>query len=56
MIAHYPLYRKMPNGKQLVSEWNKTYPQWSYGDETGRFWKDYHRVKKSVALGPPYQY
>jgi hypothetical protein len=48
-------YMKAPKGKELVSEWNETYPQWSYGDDTRRFWRDYHRIKKSVAFGPPYQ-
>jgi hypothetical protein len=48
-------YMKAPKGKELVSEWNETYPQWSYGDDTRRFWRDYNRTKKSVAFGPPYQ-
>jgi hypothetical protein len=55
LVAQYPLYKKMPNGNGLVSEWNETYPQWSYGDNTRRFWRDYHRVKKTVAFGPPYK-
>jgi hypothetical protein len=53
LVAYYPWYRKMPNGKKLVSEWNEKYPQWSYGDDTRCFWKDYHRTKKSLAFGPP---
>jgi hypothetical protein len=48
-------YMKAPKGKELVSEWNATYPQWSYGDDTRRFWRDYHRIRKSVAFGPPYK-
>jgi hypothetical protein len=55
LVAQYPLYRKMPNGKELVREWNEKYPQWSYGDATRRFWRDYHRIKKAVAVGPPYE-
>lgn len=48
-------YMKMPEGKELVSEWNETYPQWSYKDDTRRFWRDYNRIRKSVTFGPPYQ-
>jgi len=60
LVAQYPWYRKMPNGKELVREWNETYetyPKWKYDgdDRTRRFWRDYHRIKKSVAVGPPYQ-
>jgi hypothetical protein len=56
LIAQYPWYRKMPNGRRLVREWNETSPKkWSYGDNTRWFWKDYHRTKKAVAFGPPYQ-
>jgi hypothetical protein len=56
LVTQYPLYRKMPNAKEIVSEWNETNPpQWSYGDDTRRLWKDYHRIKKSVAFGPPYR-
>jgi hypothetical protein len=55
LVAQYPRYRKMQNGKELVSEWNETNPQWSYGNDTRRFWRDYNRIKKLVAFGPPYQ-
>lgn len=55
LVAQYPWYRKMPNGKELVGEWNETYPQWSYGDDTRRFWRDYKRIKKIIAFGPPYE-
>jgi len=56
LVAQYPWYRKMPNGKRLVREWNEKAPKkWSYGDNTRWFWKDYHRTKKAVAFGPPYQ-
>ena len=55
LVAQYPWYRKMPNGKELVGEWNETYPQWSYGDDTRRFWRDYKRIRKIIAFGPPYE-
>jgi hypothetical protein len=48
-------YMKAPKGKELVREWNETYPQWSYKDDTRRFWRDYNRIRKAVAVGPPYQ-
>lgn len=50
-------YTKIPKGKELVKEWNRTYPEWSYviktGDKAGsldtrRFWRDYNRAKKKV--------
>jgi hypothetical protein len=60
LVAQYPWYRRMPKGKEIVREWNETYPQWSYKDngkaDTRRFWRDYHRIKKSVAFGPPYKW
>lgn len=49
-------YMKVPKGKDLVREWNETYPQWSYGGDTRRFWRDYNRIRKTVAVGPPYQW
>jgi hypothetical protein len=55
LVARYPWYRKMPNGTELVSEWNETYPDWSHESDTRRFWRDYHRIKGTVAAGPPYQ-
>jgi hypothetical protein len=48
-------YMKKPKGKKLASEWNDLHPQWSYGDNTRRFFRDYHRAKRMVAVGPPYQ-
>jgi hypothetical protein len=53
-------HTKMPNGKTLVSEWNEAYPDWAYmtsvGDlDTRRFWRDYNRIKRTIAVGPPYQ-
>jgi hypothetical protein len=50
---------RMPEGKGLVSEWNQTYPKWAYktsGDlNTRQFWRDFHRIKKTIAVGPPYR-
>jgi hypothetical protein len=51
---------KMPNGKTLVSEWNETHPEWAYKDGVGElntrlFWRDYNRIKDTIAVGPPYQ-
>ena len=53
-------HTRMPKGKTLVSEWNETYPEWAYktsvGDpDTRRFWRDYNRIRKTIAVGPPYQ-
>ena len=53
-------YTRMPNGKSLVSEWNEAYPEWAYktsvGDpDTRRFWRDYNRIRKTIAVGPPYR-
>jgi hypothetical protein len=47
-------YVKVPGGKELVKEWNELNPQWSYGGDTRRFWRDFNRIRKSVAIGPPY--
>jgi hypothetical protein len=49
-------YMKTPEGKELVREWDETYPQWKYGSDTRRFWRDYNRIRKTVAVGPPYQW
>jgi hypothetical protein len=51
---------RMPNGKGLVREWNEAHPEWKYknsvGDlDTRRFWRDYNRIRKTIAVGPPYQ-
>jgi hypothetical protein len=48
-------YAKVPEGKELVNEWNKTYPRWSYGGDTRRFWRDFKRIREAVAIGSPYQ-
>jgi hypothetical protein len=47
-------YVKVPEGKKLVNEWNEMYPKWSYGGNTKNFWRDFKRIRKSVAIGPPY--
>ena len=51
---------RMPEGEELVGEWNETYPQWAYktsvGDlNTRQFWRDFKRIEKTIAVGPPYQ-
>ncbi len=48
-------YRKDPKARDLVREWNETYPHWRYEPGTGQFMKDYKRMRKTVAHGPPYQ-
>lgn len=53
-------YTRMPNGKSLVSEWNEAYPEWAYKDSVGdlntrQFWRDYNRIRKTIAVGPTYQ-
>jgi hypothetical protein len=55
-----PGYTRMPNGKGLVSEWNEAHPEWAYKDSVGdlntrQFWRDYNRIRKTIAVGPPYQ-
>lgn len=45
-------YMKIPKHKDLVREWNETYPDWSYKNGTSRFWRDYERIKNTVADGP----
>jgi hypothetical protein len=47
-------YVKVPEGKELVKEWNEMYPEWSYGGNTKNLWRDFNRIRKSVAIGPPY--
>ena len=44
----------MPEGKKLVSEWNDDHPQWAYKN-TRQFWRDYNRIKRTIAVGPPYK-
>jgi hypothetical protein len=60
IASRAPGRARMPEGKELVREWNKTYPQWEYktsvGDPYTRwFWKDFKRILKTIAVGPPYQ-
>jgi hypothetical protein len=60
IASREPGHARMPEGKELVREWNKTYPQWKYktsvGDPHTRwFWKDFKRILKTIAVGPPYQ-
>jgi hypothetical protein len=57
----HPCDLKTPNGKVIVDEWNKAHPEWAYkktitGDpDTRRFWRDYNRIKRTIAVGPPYK-
>jgi hypothetical protein len=53
-------YIRMPEGKRLLSEWKEAYPQWAKTEDgdlitTRRFWRDFHRIKKTIAVGPPYR-
>ncbi len=50
-----PDSKKMPNGKSLMSEWNDANPQWKAYKDTRRFWRDYNRIRRTIAVGPPYQ-
>ncbi len=56
----HPCDLKTHDGKVIVDEWNKAYPEWAYktsaGDlNTRLFWRDYNRIKRTIAVGPPYQ-
>jgi hypothetical protein len=60
IASRAPGRARMPEGKELVGEWNETYPQWAYrtsvGDlNTRQFWRDFKRIEKTIAVGPPYQ-
>jgi hypothetical protein len=60
IASRAPGHARMPEGKELVREWNKTYPQWEYktsvsDPHTRWFWKDFKRILKTIAVGPPYQ-
>ena len=48
-------YVKVPEGKELVNEWNEMNAQWSYGGDTRRFWRDFNRIREAMAIGHPYQ-
>jgi hypothetical protein len=47
-------FEVLPEGKKLVSEWNDEHPQWAYKN-TRQFWRDYNRIKRTIAVGPPYK-
>jgi len=52
-------YAKVPEGRRLVKEWDeqecvKQNPNWAYGKDTRRFWRDYHRTLKAVAWARGY--
>lgn len=60
IASRVPGRARMPEGEELVGEWNETYPQWAYktsvGDlNTRQFWRDFKRIEKTIAVGPPYQ-
>jgi hypothetical protein len=60
IASRAPRRARMPEGKELVSEWNRAYPQWEYktsvGDlNTRQFWRDFKRILKTITVGPPYQ-
>jgi len=60
IVSRAPGRVRMPRGNELVGEWNETYPQWAYktsvGDlNTRQFWRDFKRIEKTIAVGPPYQ-
>ena len=59
IASRAPGHVKMPEGKVLLSEWKEAYPQWAktkVDDLTTRqFWRDFNRILKTIAVGPPYQ-
>jgi hypothetical protein len=55
---------KMPEGKRLLDEWKEAHPQWAKKKTsegyltditTRQFWRDHNRIRKTIAVGPPYQ-
>jgi len=42
----------LPKGEVLVKDWDKRWkhqrPEWCYGADTRRFWRDFRNVQKSV--------
>ncbi len=53
-------YTRMPPAKNLVSEWNEAHPEWAYKDSAGdldtrQFCRDFKRIRRTIAVGPPYQ-
>jgi len=39
---------RVPEGSDLVSDWNKRYPKWLYGPNTKNFWRDYKNVWRAI--------
>ena len=43
----------LPKGKMLVKDWDKKWkhqrPEWCYGADTRRFWRDFRSAQESVA-------
>jgi len=44
----------VPKGRELVVEWDRENPQWAYGQDTRRFWRDYYNRARQSVLLPPY--
>jgi len=47
-------YEKVPEGRQLVEEWDRQEwvrknSSWAYGQNSRRFWRDYHRARRAIA-------
>jgi hypothetical protein len=55
IASRAPGRARMPKGKELVREWNATHPQWTYKTNTRQFWRDFKRIEKTIAVGPPYK-
>jgi hypothetical protein len=60
IASRAPGHVRMPEGRELVREWNETHPKWVYktsvGDlNTRLFWRDFKRILKTIAVGPPYR-
>ena len=41
-------------GKVLVAEWDRLHPEWSYGEDTRTFWRDYNLARKHITT-PEYR-
>lgn len=49
-------YMKAPEDRELLKEWNALYSSQGWGyKEVRLFRRDYNRIRKAVAYGPPYQ-
>jgi hypothetical protein len=50
-------FEKKPTGRELVREWDALpwvqKNQWTYGENTGRFWRDYKHTKLRIAYSAP---